>query len=211
MKTKEEKIILDGHEIYYVVEKKSIKNIYFRVKVDMKLHVSCNRLVSDSQIKKLLEDNKEAIIKLFNHQQKKQVQGLVYLGEELTFIKADGVPSLENGYIYGPTMEACQKYLNTRALAVFNARLTQIKHQFNDLPEFTLKARKMTSRWGVCNKNSMSITLNTELITKEVHLIDYVIIHELCHFKHMNHSAEYWEYVGRYCPYYKRMRKELKY
>ena len=69
----------------------------------------------------------------------------------------------------------------------------------------------MTSRWGVCNSGSMSVTLNTKLITKPIHLIDYVIIHELCHFKHMNHSKEYWKYVESIYPYYKKARKELKY
>ena len=69
----------------------------------------------------------------------------------------------------------------------------------------------MKTRWGVCNKKSMSVTLNTELITKEVHLIDYVIVHELCHFKHMDHSKKYWDYVETFYPYYKKARKELKY
>ena len=57
----------------------------------------------------------------------------------------------------------------------------------------------------------MTITINTELITKDVHLIDYVIIHELSHFKHMNHSKEFWQYVEKVYPYYKKARKELKY
>ena len=82
---------------------------------------------------------------------------------------------------------------------------------FNDLPDFKLRIRKMKTRWGVCNKSSMSVTLNTELIHKDVTLIDYVIIHELCHFKYMNHSASFWKEVEKYYPYYKLARKRLKY
>jgi len=81
---------------------------------------------------------------------------------------------------------------------------------FNDLPEFKLRIRYMKTRWGVCNKSSMSVTLNSELIHKDVALIDYVIIHELCHFKYMNHSNAFWKEVEKYYPYYKLARKRLK-
>ena len=82
-------------------------------------------------------------------------------------------------------------------------------NMFDDLPKFTLRVRKMKTRWGVCNKSSMTVTLNTELITKDVNLIDYVIVHELCHFKHMDHSPAFWNEVYKYYPYYKQARKEL--
>ena len=54
-----------------------------------------------------------------------------------------------------------------------------------------------------------AITLNTELIKKDVHLIDYVIVHELSHFKHMDHSPAFWNEVAQHYPYYKEARKEL--
>ena len=53
----------------------------------------------------------------------------------------------------------------------------------------------MRTRWGVCNTKKKEITLNTLLIEKEVELIDYVIIHELCHFFEGNHSKDFWELV----------------
>ena len=81
---------------------------------------------------------------------------------------------------------------------------------FEDLPKFKLRIRRMKTRWGVCNKSSMTVTLNTELIHKDVTLIDYVIIHELCHFKYMNHSESFWTEVEKYYPYYKLARKRLK-
>ena len=67
----------------------------------------------------------------------------------------------------------------------------------------------MKTKWGVCNISSMTVTLNVTLITKREDLIDYVIIHELSHFKYMNHSAAFWDEVGRHYPDYKRARKEL--
>ena len=102
------------------------------------------------------------------------------------------------------------KFLSYECKVIFNSRLERIKPQFDYLPEFKLRIRKMTSRWGVCNIGSMTVTLNSELIKKDVSLIDYVIIHELCHFKHMNHGTEYWKEVEKYYPYHKMARKMLK-
>ena len=42
------------------------------------------------------------------------------------------------------------------------------------------------------------------------HIIDYVVLHEICHLKHMNHSKSFWAMVEKYMPDYKEARKELK-
>ena len=41
-------------------------------------------------------------------------------------------------------------------------------------------------------------------------IIDYVVVHELAHIKHFDHSPKFWEMVEKYCPNYKELRKELK-
>ena len=74
----------------------------------------------------------------------------------------------------------------------------------------SLKFRKMRTRWGVCNTSKKQITLNTELLKKEIDLIDYVIIHELCHFYESNHSKNFWNLVGQAYPNYKEARKRLR-
>ena len=68
----------------------------------------------------------------------------------------------------------------------------------------------MKTRWGVCNKKTNTVTLNSELIKYDISKIDYVIIHELSHFLHFNHSRSFWNQVEKYCPNYKKIRNELK-
>ena len=68
----------------------------------------------------------------------------------------------------------------------------------------------MRSRWGVCHITKNYINLSTHLIHLPIKLIEYVIIHEFCHFKHPNHNKEFYDEVKKYCPDYKDRVKELK-
>ena len=97
---------------------------------------------------------------------------------------------------------ACEK--------IFNERLDKCAIMFENIPEYHLKIRKMTTRWGVCNRGNNNITLNSELIKKDVTLIDYVCVHELSHFIEANHSSLFWAEVKKRYPYYKEARKRLR-
>ncbi len=205
----ENKIILNNKEYIYVINYKKIKNIYFRVKEDLKIYVSASYKVKETYIRKLLKENEKSIINMI--EKTKEEKELYYLGEKLNLIIKDIKPYIENNIIYARDKETALEYIYSKAKDLFQKRLDSIIPLFDDLPDFRLRVRTMKTKWGVCNKNSMTITLNTKLIGKSLHLIDYVIIHELCHFKHMNHSKEYWDYVEKYYPYYKRARKELRY
>jgi hypothetical protein len=72
-----------------------------------------------------------------------------------------------------------------------------------------LTLRSMRSRWGSCS-GSRSIRLNTRMIHLPPHLIDYVVVHELCHLKEMNHSPRFWALVSRALPEYEALRRELR-
>jgi len=78
-----------------------------------------------------------------------------------------------------------------------------------DLNYEKLKFRKMKSQWGNCN-SKREITLNSELLKVEKHLIDYVVVHELSHLRFMNHSKEFHQLVESFLPNSKEYRKELK-
>ncbi len=63
--------------------------------------------------------------------------------------------------------------------------------------------------WGSCSSNK-NITINQNLIRYSRMAIRYVILHELCHLKYMNHSKEFWNLVATYMPDYKESKKELR-
>ena len=205
------KYMFDDINLDVVIERKKIKNIYFRIKEDLKLYISCGYLCSDKYIEKLLNDNKNSIIRMYNNMLNKVSikNNIYYLGSKMNYIYSDKV-YIDGLNIYGPSIEVINDYLEKNCLDIFKNRLDRLLIQFEDLPKFRLRIRHMKTRWGVCNRSSMTVTLNTELIHKDVSLIDYVIVHELCHFKYMDHSKNFWMEVEKYYPYYKLARKRLK-
>ena len=112
---------------------------------------------------------------------------------------------------YGPSVDKVNEYLEKNSLKVFEKRLELYIDEFGDIPAFRLRIRKMKTRWGVNNRSSKTITLNTMLIHYKPELIDYVIVHELSHFRYMDHSANFWNEVSKHYPNYKKARKELNY
>jgi predicted metal-dependent hydrolase len=71
----------------------------------------------------------------------------------------------------------------------------------------TIRAQK--SRWGSCSEKG-NLNFNCLLMLCPEEVRDYVVIHELCHRKHLNHSADFWAEVERNCPNYRIHRKWLK-
>lgn len=63
--------------------------------------------------------------------------------------------------------------------------------------------------WGSCSSNQ-NITISLQLAKKEEKIIEYVVLHELCHLKYMNHSKQFWDLVETYMPEHKTYRKILK-
>ena len=79
-----------------------------------------------------------------------------------------------------------------------------------NIPYPILKIRTMKTRWGVCNRKVKSVTLNFNLVKYDYYCLDYVIVHELSHFVHFDHSKEFWNTVSKYYPNYKIIQKKLK-
>ncbi|HDZ16440.1 MAG TPA: M48 family peptidase [Methylophaga aminisulfidivorans] len=87
-------------------------------------------------------------------------------------------------------------------------RFALISKQLDFSPNsLTIKSYK--ARWGSCAING-AIQLNWKLIMAPVDIIDYVIIHELCHLQHHNHSSQFWGLVTHFYPDYQQARTWLK-
>lgn len=69
--------------------------------------------------------------------------------------------------------------------------------------------RDQKTRWGSCSSRG-TLSFNYRLIFAPPQVLDYVVVHELCHLTHMNHSKEFWNMVGSVMPDYKTHRKWLK-
>ncbi len=77
----------------------------------------------------------------------------------------------------------------------------------SDIRSVTLKF--MRSRWGSCGRKGQ-IALSTPLLLTSANILRYVIIHELCHMPHPNHSAQFWNTVEKFEPEYRERVKELR-
>lgn len=72
-----------------------------------------------------------------------------------------------------------------------------------------VRIREIKYAWGSCSSNR-NITINQKLAKKDEKIIEYVVLHEMCHLKYMNHSKAFWNLVETYLPNYKKYRKKLK-
>ena len=72
-----------------------------------------------------------------------------------------------------------------------------------------ISVKNLTKSWGICSSNG-NISFNWKIIMTPLSVLDYVIVHELCHLKHHNHSKEFWNLVSLYVPDYKNKKEWLK-
>jgi len=69
--------------------------------------------------------------------------------------------------------------------------------------------RNQKSRWGSCSRSG-TLSFNYRLVFLPPHLVDYIVVHELCHLHEMNHSKRFWALVGRIVPDHLNCRKEIR-
>ncbi|MBI5624326.1 MAG: M48 family metallopeptidase [Elusimicrobia bacterium] len=78
-----------------------------------------------------------------------------------------------------------------------------------DLRYHKLRIKDQSTRWASCSKKG-NLNFNWRLLWAPPEVLDYVIVHELCHLVEMNHSKRYWAQVAVWCPDYKKHRKWLR-
>lgn len=101
-----------------------------------------------------------------------------------------------------------ENWYNQQTLDYVTSRLSYYARQVQVEPR-AVKVRFYKSRWGSCRRNG-DLQFNGILAMAPREVIDYVIVHELCHMRVFNHSPEYWRLVETIMPDYARQRAWLK-
>lgn len=193
-----------------VLKKRTTKNLYIKVKDDLKIYITCNTFTSDREIKRIVDNNRKSIERMIDRaimlEEKKQ--DFYFLGKkyDIVYTNIDEVSLGENKIFLSKNIDL-DKWLKKQALKIFSEHLENCYENFTrSIPHPSLRIRKMKTRWGVCNTKTYVITLNLELITKDINCLDYVIYHELSHLVEANHSKRFWAVVEENFKDYKKYR-----
>lgn len=206
---------LDGIDYKVDIQRKNNKNIYVRITEDLVIQVSARKFTTKKEIKNLLDNNQEFLRKTILKRKKdndKKNQFLIF-GEPYEIVVMPQFKNIKmvDKVIYTPDENKLEKWLKKEMKRIFEDRVRLNYMKFTEnIPYPEVKIRSMKTRWGVCNRKRRYITLNSNLIKESIDKLDYVIIHELSHFVHFDHSKEFWAVVAKYCPKYKQIRKDLR-
>ncbi len=211
------KILFKDLRVEHICKPK-LKHNYISVKGDSKIIVKTPR-VSNAFIQNLLLEKevwiRKQLIKFENH----KAQNINLEDEVLFFGDVINIDSVEAEFLRhrleklrATNRENILKIYDLFYKHISKIYLTKRVEYFSSIMNLkynSLKFRKMKTRWGSCSSKK-TITLNSELIKIKKELIDYVVVHELAHLVHMNHSKEFHELVEHYLQDSKKLRKELK-
>lgn len=203
------------YDFNIIINRKNNKNTYLRIDENLNIVINTGYFVTKNKLQKFIDSNKNAILKMIDKQKEKNKKNdaFFYLGNEYEVIYDINVKDIEiiNKKIVAPDEKSLKKWYNKETRDLFLERLRVNYNRFEeDIPFPNLRIRKMKTRWGVCNIKTKTVTLNSLLMEKSISKLDYVIVHELSHLIHPNHSKAFWNLVSKYVPNYKQIRKELK-
>lgn len=207
--------IIDGVSYEVVITKKNNKNLYIRFKEDKKIYVTCNYFATNNGIKKVLDNNINTLRKMIKHvnSRENKSNSFYYLGKCYDIIIDENINDvcIRDNTITAPSKSFLNKWYKNEIIRIFDERYVIVFNKFyENIKSPILKIRTMKTRWGVYNRKNHTITLNSKLIEFDIEKIDYVIVHELSHIIHFDHSKEFWNLVSKYCPNYKAIRKEMR-
>ena len=121
---------------------------------------------------------------------------------------------VEDGVVYAPADDQSQSWRLIKLALQKEAEaelppLVANRAERSGLQPAAVRIRYMRSQWGSCSAKG-NLSLNSTLVCLPAELVDYVIIHELCHLRHLDHSPRFWSLVGEHCPDWRSLKKDLK-
>ena len=227
---KTNKITFRGREIEYLLERKSVKNVNLRVRPDGEVYVSANRRVSEKYIEKILMEKGDFILAA--------LERYARLAAEVPCVRSDVAVVFGRGcrirvvsgarnraelsdgelvltmncddedvkwrLIEGLLRDACRQTVT----ALCHEEYPRFRELGVEFPE--IKFRKMKSRWGSCQPKKGILTFNYELAAVPLECVRYVVLHELTHFLHPDHSAAFHRRLASFMPDAEARRHELE-
>lgn len=211
------KIIFRDLQILHL-QKPELKNSYISVKKNGEIVLKTPK-VSDAFIQNLLAQRESWIRNQLQKVSSLQILDVVLEDEILLFgeifsIDIDEAKELRELLQKVKTSDkesvirCYERFYKNYALSYITQRAAHFA-EVMQLHYSALKFKKMRSRWGSCSSRGV-VTFNTELIKLEKELIDLIIVHELAHLKHMNHSKAFHSLVDIYIPNVKELSQRLK-
>lgn len=220
----------------YEIVRKKIKNIGIRITSDGIVRVSSPACITDSYIHEVVYKRADWILSKLrlieelnkNIHERKYSKGdfIVYLGNEYELkvieeVKADSKVKLkENEFEVNvdPELDEEEREKSIRdrltewykheAFKVFKERTRYYSQILKLYPE-NIRIKEQKSIWGSCSSKN-NINFNWKLIMAPQAVLDYIVVHELCHLKHRDHSKSFWDLVEQVMPEYRLKRKWLK-
>jgi len=225
-------IAFGNRRIPYQLTRKSRKHIRILVAPDLTVRVSAPPRAKDEQIAQILKQKAHWIARKLDAVKnfhplpapKEYISGetFCYLGRQyrLKVAKGEKAPAKLKGKFLNVTVpdkqdrdavkKVVESWYKQRAEQTVLRYLDKCMNvtERHGIPTAALTLRKMRTRWGSCSSKGR-ITINTNLIQAPVHCIEYVIMHELCHLKHHNHSKAFYKLLTQCMPDWQKRKEAL--
>ncbi len=226
-----------GTEIGYLLIRKQVKNLNLRVRRDSSIVVSANNRVHASRVDSFVKEKGAYILSVLQRLKKtkdnelppkqyisgetcrilgKEVQLIVEQGEKDSVICEEEFlyMTLKNPEDFNKRKGLIQGYLDAQCRSVFTEIMLQaysLMQKYGvSIPMPTLRMRKMKTRWGSCTPTRGIITLNKRLLEYSRDCIEFVALHEFCHFIHPNHSKQFYNALSSLMPDWKERKARIR-
>lgn len=214
-------IYYKNKKIKFIVEKKKRKTLSIKVVPPQKVLVSAPLHMEDQEILSIVAkkgrwiNNKLVKLKEIKVREYKEGELFLYLGKNYPLkininknIKKPKVKLYEDELIiqthtYNKNVikEALEKWYREQTID----KVTDITNhyiKYMDVNPRIIKIKEQKKMWGSCSSKG-NIYINWRCSMLPLELLEYIVVHEMCHLKFLNHSKDYWNYVGSIIPDYK--------